>query len=147
VIVRLFVVMAMLALAPVALAHDMSDAGQPGRAIDVTRTIRVEANDTSFSLKQIEIHLGETIRFIVTNAGKIDHEFGIATHAEHLEHRQMMAEMPDMKHTDPNMVTLRPGQTKHLIWKFTKAATDLEFACDIPGHAEAGMTGTFVFAK
>jgi uncharacterized cupredoxin-like copper-binding protein len=86
------------------------------------------------------------VRFVVTNFGKIDHEFSVATHAEHLEHRKMMAEMPDMKHADRNMVTLKPGQTKSLIWEFGPRRNDLEFACDIPGHAEAGMQGRFVFA-
>ena len=132
--------------ASAASAHDMSDAGVPGRAGDVTRTIKVIADDTSFDVKSIAVKPGETVRFIVTNNGKIDHEFSIATHAEHLAHRQMMQEMPDMKHNDPNMVTLKPGQTKHLIWKFTRAANDIEFACDIPGHAEAGMAGSFVVA-
>ncbi len=140
------IVLAMTLIAGAAVAHDVRDAGQPGRAKDVARTIKVVADDTGFSLKEIDVRSGETVRFIVTNAGKIDHEFSVATRAEHLAHRKMMAEMPDMKHNDPNMVTLRPGQTKVLVWKFGAPRHDLEFACDIPGHAEAGMQGKFVFA-
>jgi uncharacterized cupredoxin-like copper-binding protein len=37
---------------------------------------------------------------------------------------------------------MEPGETKELIWKFGRAG-NLEFACDIPGHAEQGMAGTF----
>jgi uncharacterized cupredoxin-like copper-binding protein len=140
-------VLAMMLVAGAAFAHDSKDAGRPGRAADVARTVSVTADDTSFSVKAVNVHPGETVRFVVTNIGKIDHEFSVATHAEHGEHRQMMAEMPDMKHTDRNMVTLKPGQTKNLIWKFGAARSDLEFSCDIPGHAEAGMLGKFVFAK
>jgi uncharacterized cupredoxin-like copper-binding protein len=139
-------VVAMMLVGAAAFAHDSKDAGRPGRAADVTHMVSVTADDTSFSVKTIEVHPGETVRFVVTNIGKIDHEYSVATHTEHLEHRQMMAEMPNMKHTDRNMVTLKPGQTKSLIWKFGAPRSDLEFACDIPGHAEAGMQGTFVFA-
>jgi uncharacterized cupredoxin-like copper-binding protein len=129
-----------------AFAHDVRDAGQPGRAADVTRTVKVTADDTKFSVTEIDVHSGETVRFVIANEGKIDHEFSVATHAEHLAHRQMMAEMPDMTHNDPNMVQLKPGQTKSFVWKFGARRKDLEFACDIPGHAAAGMQGKFVFA-
>ena len=45
-----------------------------------------------------------------------------------------------MKHDDPNSVLLRPGETKELIWRFAGGMT-LEFACNVPGHYEAGMVG------
>jgi uncharacterized cupredoxin-like copper-binding protein len=43
-------------------------------------------------------------------------------------------------------VLVEPGQTKELVWKFTKA-TELDFACNMPGHYEAGMVGTFEFRR
>ena len=54
--------------------------------------------------------------------------------------------MEDMKHDDPNSVLVEPGKTGELVWKFTKP-TELEFACNIPGHYEAGMAGPIKFAK
>jgi uncharacterized cupredoxin-like copper-binding protein len=39
-------------------------------------------------------------------------------------------------------VTVDPGRSRELIWRFG-TDTDLEFACNIPGHAERGMTGKF----
>lgn len=54
----------------------------------------------------------------------------------------MMREMPDMVHEEPNVVTVKPRETKELIWKFGKD-TDVEFACNIPGHYEGGMKGAF----
>jgi len=45
-----------------------------------------------------------------------------------------------MKHDDPNSVLVEPGKTAELTWTFTKA-TNLEFACNIPGHYQAGMVG------
>jgi uncharacterized cupredoxin-like copper-binding protein len=116
--------------------------GVPGNPSDVRRTVRIEARDTAFNVKQIQARPGETIRFVVTNKGELRHEFSIASHAEHEEHRAMMQQMPDMVHDDPNVITIEPGQTKELIWKFGKD-TNVEFSCDLPGHAEQGMAGVF----
>jgi len=55
----------------------------------------------------------------------------------------MMAEMPDMKHDDPNAKTLEPGQSATLAWRFSRRG-EFEFACLIPGHYESGMHGVVV---
>ena len=110
-------------------------AGGPGKATDVTRTVRIDAGDTTFNVKQIQVKAGETIKFV------------IASHDEHLQHRKLIQEMAGMEMDDePNAVTVDPGQTKELIWKFGKDK-DVEFACDIPGHAEQGMAGKFRVLK
>jgi uncharacterized cupredoxin-like copper-binding protein len=116
--------------------------GRPGRPEDVKRTVRIEASDNAFNLKQIQVRAGETIRFVVTNAGQSTHEFAIADPKEHEEHRAMMRQMPGMMHDEPNVLTVEPGETKELLWRFGKDA-NVEFACNIRGHAEDGMTGAF----
>ena len=116
--------------------------GGPGKASDVKRVVQIEARDTAFNVRQIQVRAGETIKFVVTNKGELAHEFAIASPKEHEEHRAMMQQMPDMDHEEPNVVTVKPGETKEVIWKFGKD-TDLEFACNIPGHAEQGMKGAF----
>ncbi len=122
-------------------------AGGPGKATDVTRTVRIDAGDTTFNVKQIQVKAGETVKFVITSKSSIPHEFVIASHDEHLEHRKMMQEMAGMTMDDePNAVTIDPGQFKELIWKFGKDK-DVEFACDIPGHAEQGMAGKFRITK
>jgi len=122
-------------------------AGGPGKASDVTRTVRIDAGDATFNVKQIQVKAGETIKFVITSKSSIPHEFVIASHDEHLEHRKMMQEMAGMTMDDePNAVTIDPGQFKELIWKFGKDK-DVEFACDIPGHAEQGMAGKFRITK
>lgn len=120
--------------------------GEPGKESEVDRTIRVTASDTDFNFEQLHIHSGETIRFIVTNEGELEHDFTIGPAALQKKHRQEMMEMMngdgDMAkmHNDPNAVYLKPGETKELIWSF-KNVQDLEFACNVPGHYEAGMKG------
>ena len=51
-----------------------------------------------------------------------------------------------MRHDDPNTVMVAPGETREMVWKFTKAM-QIEFACNMPGHYESGMLGRIDFAK
>lgn len=115
--------------------------GEPGKAASATRTVNVKMSDAMrFEPALIAVKKGETIRFIVTNEGKIKHEMVLGTTSELKEHAAMMQKMPMMQHADPNMVALEPGKTGDLVWHFTKAGT-FNFACLQPGHLEAGMKG------
>ena len=40
-----------------------------------------------------------------------------------------------------NTVVVSPGETKEIVWTFTKPGT-FEFSCNFVGHAEVGMQGT-----
>lgn len=120
--------------------------GKPAKTTQADRTIRVTALDTEFNIERLHIHAGETIRFIVTNDGELDHDFTIGPAALQAKHRNEMMEMMDggdgmmAMHADPNAVYLKPGETKELVWHFTRSQ-DLEFACNVPGHYESGMLG------
>jgi uncharacterized cupredoxin-like copper-binding protein len=114
--------------------------GSPGKAGAPARTITVTAGDMHFSRDAIEVHRGETIRFVVTNRGPSKHEFVIGDRAFHLNHIKEMEEMPDMPMDEANSVDLSPGQTKILLWQFNRPGEFL-FGCDIPGHFQAGMVG------
>jgi uncharacterized cupredoxin-like copper-binding protein len=133
----------------------------------------LKLGDTFYEPKSIRIKAGETVRFVLTNTGELLHEFNIATAAMHAEHQKEMQAMADagmltatgmnhemdhakmrsdagkqtpMKHDDPNSVLVGPGETKELVWKFPKE-TELQFACNLPGHYEAGMVGEFEFSR
>lgn len=120
--------------------------GAPGDPRHVDRTIRVTASDTEFDVRNLHIHAGETIRFIVTNSGELDHDFTIGPADLQAKHRREMMEMMNHSdgmagaHEEPNAVYLKPGETKELIWRFSKTR-ELEFACNVPGHYESGMKG------
>jgi len=85
------------------------------------------------------IKKGDIIKFVVMNKGKIPHEFGIGSIEEQTAHRKMMQSMPGMKHEDGATVSVEPGKSKDLIWHFMGDATTVQFACNVPGHFEAGM--------
>ncbi len=123
--------------------HDMSsmNKGDSGDAAKVTRTIELVMDDTMrFSPSQFNVKPGETVRFFMKNNGKIPHEMVIGSVAELKEHAAMMQKMPGMKHAEPNMITVNPGQKGGLVWQFPQAGT-VDFACLLPGHMEAGMIG------
>lgn len=141
------------------------DFGQPGDPQAVDRTIELRMGDNFFDLGAIEVKAGETIRFVLHNDGALLHEFNLGDAATHAAHREEMTAMFQtgalnptgahdmsnighdmgnksavMEHDDPNSVLIEPGAREELIWAFSKA-TGLEFACNIPGHYQAGMVG------
>lgn len=71
------------------------------------------------------------------------HEMVLGTLDELQKHAALMRKFPEMEHDDPNAVSIEPGQTGELVWRFTKTG-DFDFACLVPGHFEAGMRGKIV---
>ena len=137
----------------VALAHDGEthrpggwSFGRPGIAKDVTRTVRIEADEYSFDPTEIVVKVGETVKFVVVNNGKLMHELTIGDAAEQEAHQQSMSKMSDMKHDEgaqqmpANAVHIPPGQTRELTWMFSKNGK-LIIACNYPGHSVLGMVG------
>jgi len=146
------------------------DFGQPAAAAKATRSVEVVMGDMSFTPKNIEIKAGETVRFVLVNKGQLLHEFNLGDAVMHAKHQQEMLQMQQsgmltptgmkemdhgsmagmdhgaMKHDDPNSILVEPGKTAELIWTFTKA-TRLEFACNIPGHYQAGMVGKLTVSQ
>lgn len=115
--------------------------GEPGKASAVSRTVAVSAQDMRYSMKNLEVRTGETIRFVLTNKGPSKHEFVIGDRAFHAGHIKEMEAMPNMPMDEENSVDIEPGKVKSLIWRFTKPGSYI-FGCDMPGHFQAGMHGT-----
>ncbi len=125
--------------------HGQMAVGMAGQSGDVAQTIDVSMHETDdgamvFTPAEIQVSKSETVRFHVTNAGEVTHEFVLDTVEGNQKHKAAMAEMPDMQHDDPNAIRLEPGQSGDVIWTFTNPGT-FEFACLIPGHYESGMHG------
>jgi uncharacterized cupredoxin-like copper-binding protein len=152
--------------------HDYRSVGEPAKASAGARTVAISLADNFYEPESVQVKAGETVRFVLKNTGELLHEFNIGTAAMHSEHQKEMAVMMEhgmitptsinrqmmntdhsmmaggmtMKHDDPNSILVQPGETKELVWKFTKAV-DLEFACNLPGHYEAGMVGKVEFLR
>ena len=118
-----------------------SPAGEPGKTDEAARTIHVTMNDTMrFHPSDLKVRAGETVRFVIRNEGKIRHEMVLGTESEIREHMAMMKAMPNMQHQEANSVFLAPGESGEIVWKFTQPG-EVDFACLVPGHYEAGMKG------
>jgi uncharacterized cupredoxin-like copper-binding protein len=120
-------------------------AGEPGNAKKPARIVPVTMKETAdgkmlYFPNSIDVKKGEQVRFVVTNAGEIPHEFVLASKADNDKHAELMKKYPEMEHDDPNSKTLQPKQKAEILWRFSKGGT-FEFACLIPGHREAGMLG------
>ena len=132
-----------------AMQQDKADTnfGHPGDPAKADRTIAVTAMDMSYKPTSIAVTRGETVRFVVTNKGKLRHEFVLGPKAEQIEHDKEMRDMSqaqmaqDMKN-DRNGIAIEPGQTKTITWTFTTDLDHMQYACHIPGHYQAGMFGT-----
>ena len=124
-----------------AVVKEQKPWGIAGDAKAATRTIAVSMGDTMrFTPEKIAVKQGETVKFVITNAGKIMHEFVIGTKKELDAHAAMMVKFPTMEHDEPYMAHVAPGKKGEIIWTFNKAG-EFDFACLIAGHYQAGMVG------
>ena len=124
-----------------ASASEETAFGRPGNAKAVARTIKVDMSDRMrFTPEVLTIKRGETVRFEVTNSGKLLHEMVIGTEKALKDHAALMQKFPGMEHDEPYMVHVDAGKKGTMLWQFTKPGTFL-YGCLIPGHFEAGMIG------
>lgn len=113
--------------------------GEAGKK--ATRTVTIDMTDNMrFTPSSVTVMQGETVRFVVKNSGKIKHELVLGTPQMLKEHYAMMMKMPGMEHADANQVTVVPGATGDIVWRFSKAG-EVQFGCLQPGHFDAGMKG------
>ena len=88
--------------ASTAVAHDPSKAAIFGVAGDPkkkSRVVKVVMSDEGkekmwFEPSRIEVKRGEQIRFQLSNEGRFDHEFVLATREENLKHAEAMRKNP-----------------------------------------------------
>ena len=135
--------------------------GSKGNEDDISRVIKVIMYDNYYKPSSFQINAGETIKFEVENAGELVHEFNIANKMMHMKHQPEMEKMVEneilfadsidkvkmkkmakmdksMGHSHSNSVLLEPKQKGNIIWRFDNAV-NIEVACNVPGHYQAGM--------
>jgi uncharacterized cupredoxin-like copper-binding protein len=118
--------------------------GRQGDARKISRTVTIAMADTMrYSPAEIAVKQGETIRFEVTNSGKVVHEIVFGTMSDLKAHAQLMRKHPGMEHDEPYMAHVAPGKTGQLVWQFTRPG-EFHYGCLVPGHFEAGMVGKVI---
>jgi uncharacterized cupredoxin-like copper-binding protein len=129
-------------------AHEGAfSAGKPGNPKRPYKTVTVSMHEGDgkmyYAPERLEVKRGEQVKFVIKNEGLLAHEFILADTAANLKHAELMQKYPDMEHDDPNGKTLQPKARTEMLWRFSKRG-EFEFACLIPGHREAGMTGKVI---
>ena len=124
--------------------HAAMALGQPAEPAKM-RTVKIAMKETDdgrmiFTPSKLAFGSGETVRLLITNEGESEHEFVMDTPEEIQEHKDMMAEMPEMAHEEANAVRLQPGEEGEIFWTFGEKG-EYEYACLLLGHYEAGMHG------
>jgi uncharacterized cupredoxin-like copper-binding protein len=110
-------VVAVMALAVVQFAS----ARTAPQAHTSATTIQVSGKEFSFKLSSKSIARPGTVRFNFKNAGHVKHDFSI-------------------NHQHTPMIS--PGKTASITVSFKKKGK-YQYVCTVPGHAAAGMRGTF----
>lgn len=134
-------------LKPSIVNKEQKEWGIAGDAKSVTRTVTITMLDTMrFSPDKLVVKLGETVKFVINNKGKMLHEMVIGTKKELDEHAALMVKFPNMEHDEPYMSHVAAGKTGEIIWTFNRAG-DFDFACLIAGHYQAGMVGKIIVSR
>jgi nitrite reductase (NO-forming) len=125
---RVFGTFGLIAIAAAGLAVGFAQAGaahpQAANAANATTNITVVASEFKYVFSKRSIAAPGTVVFTVVNKGKISHDFKIA---------------------GKKVPNLLPGKSAKLTVTFTKKG-HYAYLCTIPGHAGAGMKGTFSVA-
>jgi len=115
-----------IATAPATTTTDTTTTGASTCANPVATTITVSEFEYGFTLSQTSAPCG-TITFQMTNSGSIVHDF------------ILYGAQPATSGIGP---TLNPGESATMQTILTKAGS-YQYICDVPHHAELGMSGTF----
>ncbi|WP_409439510.1 hypothetical protein [Psychromonas sp. GE-S-Ul-11] len=118
----------------------MSDVGMLATGAKPNKVVYVMLSDDmkiTFK-KEVKIEPNDVVQFVVMNTGKMNHEFMIGSAQEQFEHREMMTKMNHDKHESDNSITVKPGEAGQIMWHF-HGEKNVELACNIAGHFEAGM--------
>jgi len=118
------------------------DHGIPTQVLAPSMTeLRIEVDDAMrFIPAKWEAQVGEPIRIILVNKGKVDHELVIGSEKDIIAHAKEMASPGSKGHHHTNEISAKPGQQAELVWTF-KEPGQYAMACFEPGHYEAGMKG------
>jgi uncharacterized cupredoxin-like copper-binding protein len=115
--------------------------GTPSAANKAQRTVEIRMNDQMrFVPSVLDVQAGETVRLVFHNDGQLLHEFVMGHKAQLDAHAAMLLQQPGMSHAGMDMLHVEPGGQGELTWTFSRAG-EVDFACLIAGHYQAGMVG------
>lgn len=100
-------------------------------------TVVVEIEHSRFSVDEIPVARGTTVRFVVVNHDPINHELIVGPQAVHDRHRDGTERRHRPK---PGEVSVPALERRVTSYTFESTGT-VEMACHLPGHYDYGMRG------
>lgn len=124
-----------LAAAALVLAACAPAPSEPRSVQEVSVTM---TDELRFEPDAITLTAGETVRFVVHNAGEADHELLIGDEAAQAEFAAEMADGHDDAHVGDAGIALGPGESGAFTYTF-HGPGELLIGCHEPGHYDGGM--------
>lgn len=104
---------------------------------DGARPVEVTLLDSmTIEPSRITVEAGKPIRFVITNAGALEHDFFIGSDRE-----QKQRESGEGEPGPDRYIAVPPGETVTLLQVFPSAGRTIA-GCVVPGHYSAGMKAT-----
>lgn len=105
------------------------------------RTVELTVHHSQFSVGELRVRPGETVRFVLHNTDPIPHELIVGDQSVQDVHEAGT----EAHHAHrPGEVSVAPGKTAVTTYRFGSAGGRLLFGCHLPGHWAYGMKGTIV---
>ena len=106
------------------------------------RTVTIDVHHSRFSVEELHVRPGETVRFVLRNTDPIPHELIVGDQSVQDVHEAGS----EAHHGDrPGEVSVAPGATAVTTYRFGSAGR-LLFGCHVPGHWAYGMKGVVTVA-
>jgi len=103
------------------------------------RTVELTVRHSRFSVEELRVRPGETVRFILRNTDPIPHELIVGDQAVQDVHEKGT----EVHHAGrPGEVSVAPGATAVTTYRFGRAGSHVLFGCHLPGHWAYGMQGS-----
>lgn len=107
------------------------------------QTVTIDLNEFSFAPKQTTLEVGKPYKIQMKNVGAVKHEATAPEFFKTIAFRKAEDGIGEFKGPAPLEVETFAGKQTDLFLIPTKAGT-YEILCEIEGHREAGMVGTFI---
>jgi len=134
------------------MALALSACGNPAQtAKPVTQAaaaqqVTLHGKEFSFGPNTVQLKVGQPVQLTLVNDGAVDHDIKSDMPIGNLAYQtadNAVDEQADNANDGVFDVDYNQGHTARITFVPTKAGT-YQFYCDVAGHKEAGMTGTFV---
>jgi uncharacterized cupredoxin-like copper-binding protein len=109
---------------------------------DAAKTVKIELGEMFFKPKDVSLEAGKPYVLEFVNTGKVKHEFTSAKFFRSAATRKIESASSEVKVPFFTEVEVLPGKTVSL-FVIPIVTGSFETVCEIEGHQEAGMEGTF----